>query len=129
MSPATVIYNLLKDSVPVGALIGDRIYATTIPANIDFPAVVYHETIEEKEQSKDGPIQTGNHFCDVDIYSKNYSNAKSIAAAIDTELDWYTGTKNSVTVERIWKTEQQDMPYEVEKELFHITQTFGIRVA
>lgn len=129
MNPATVIYNILKDSAGVGAVIGDKIFPSLIPADVNYPAVVYHEMIEEKDQTKDGPFSTGNHQFDIDIYSKNYSNAKVIAAEIDNELDWYSGTKNGVTVERIWKTDQQDMPYNSEKELFHITQTYGIRVA
>lgn len=129
MNPGSAIYNLLKDSAGVGALIGNKIYPGIILPDIDFPAVSYSELEQQYDESKDGPIPTGNHNFDVDIYAKDYPNAQAIASAIKDTLDWYTGTVNTIQIERIRLLDQQDMPYIEEKELFQITQTFAIRVA
>lgn len=128
-NPGSVIYNLLKDSAPVGALIGNKIYPGIIPADVTYPAAAYSELQQQYDESKDGPIPTGNHSFDVDIYAKNYTSAQSVANAIKAALDWYSGTVNSIEVERVRMLDQQDMPYVEEKELFHIIQTFAIRVA
>lgn len=128
MNPGTAIYNLLKDDASVGALIGDRIYPGIIPDGVTYPAVTYSELSQVFDETKDGPLPTGQHGFDVDIYAYEYAGAQSIASAIKSALDWYTGTVNTVVIERIRLIDQTDLPYEDEKELFHIAQEYSIRV-
>lgn len=129
MTPATIIYTLLKDSSTVGALIDNRIYPSVIPADTPYPSVTYSELTQQFDDTKDGPIPTGVHDFDVDIYAKNYASIQAISTAIKSVLSWYTGTVNTVNVERIMFIDQSDLPYEEEKELFHAVQQYSIRIA
>lgn len=129
MNPGTAIYRLLRDDATVGAIIGDKIYPGIIPESIAYPAVRYSELSQVFDETKDGPIATGEHSFEVHIYSLEYSQAQRIATAIKSALDWYTGTVNSIVIERIRFTDQSDDPFQDEKELFQITQEYSIRVA
>jgi len=128
MNAGTAINTLLKADVGVDSLVGDRIYPAIIPAKVVYPAVVYSELSQVYEYSKDGREDSGNHSFDVDTYAKTYKSAHEIATAVFEALDWYTGTINTVAINRIWKAEQSDVIYEDEKELFHISQTFNIKL-
>lgn len=128
MNPGTTIYNLLKDSVAVGAYVGDKIYASIIPEGVAYPAVAYSELSQRFEETKDGPLNTGEHEFQVDVYSYEYRQCQNIASAIKTELDWYTGTVNTIEIGRIRFLDQSDDPFTDEKEVFKITQNYSIRV-
>lgn len=127
-NPGTAIYNLLKDDAGVGAIIGDKIYPGIIPDNVAYPAVRYTELTQRFDETKDGPIATGEHSFEVHIYSYEYAQAHRLATAIKTALDWYNGTVNNVAIERIRLVDQSDDPFQDEKELFQITQEYNIRV-
>lgn len=127
-NPGTAIYNLLKDDSAVGAIIGDKIYPGIIPENTAYPAVRYTELVQTYDQSKDGPIETGNHIFEVHIFSYEYAQVHRIATAIKSALNWYSGTVNGVVIERIWRDEQSDEAYQDEKGIFQITQEYNIRV-
>jgi hypothetical protein len=129
MNPGTAIYNLLKDSATVGQLIGNKIYPGIIPDNIAYPAVTFSELSRRTIDTKDGRIPTGDHSFDVDVFSCEYRQAQNIADACAAVLDNYAGTVGTVEIKRIRLEDQQDLPYEDEKDIFHITQEYRIRVA
>lgn len=128
MNPGTAIRNLLVNDADVGAIIGDRIHPGIAPENVPYPLAIYSELTQSFDESKDGPIPTGNHSFEVHIYSYEYPQCQRIATAIKAALDWYTGTVNTVAINRIRFVDQSDDPFQSEKELFHITQEYQIRV-
>ena len=48
------IYNILSDSAPVGALIGNRIYPNVATRRAAFPFAVYQVTGDDPTDTKDG---------------------------------------------------------------------------
>lgn len=128
MNPGTAIYNLLKDSATVGAIIGNKIYPVIIPERVAYPAVTYSEFSQQFDETKDGPIPNGDHSFEIDIYCEENGQGKRLADAIKGVLSWYSGTVNGVSIERIRFLDQSDDLYGDDKEIFHITQEYSIRV-
>lgn len=128
MNPGTAIYNLLKDDVAVGQLIGNKIYPTIAPDKVAYPFVTYGELSRRTIDTKDGKIPTDDHNFDIDIFSYEYAKSQSISEAVKAVLDQYSGVVNTVSIKRIRLIDQVDRTFEDKKNIFHITQEYRIRV-
>lgn len=126
--PGKAIFELLSNDTTVTGLVGTKIYPNIIAQQTTYPAVAYSQVSEEFDSSKDGPIPTGRFTYQFDIYADTYPTAQSIANAIKSTLDWYTGTAAGQTISRIKKGDESDDIWEEDKEYFHVVQNYSITI-
>ena len=128
MNAGTAINTLLKAATAVTDLVSTRIFPGIIPAETSFPAITYSQLTELRLRSKDVQIPTGKHTFDINIYARNFPAVQPIAEAVDNTLENYSGTVNTVIINRIWKADESHIDYEDKKDLFHIRQTYEINL-
>lgn len=121
------VYSILANDANVRTEVGARIYPTFIPENITFPAVVYRITDKQPQDTKDGVIGSIDTLT-LDIYHDRASETIDIADVLRTALDRYRGTVQSVVIDRIVYEGESDEILIPELALFHLTQTYRIRV-
>lgn len=123
-----VIYDLLSSDGTVSGLVSTRIYPDTVPQNAEFPFVSYAVISTQPTDTKEGASKLDVVSVQVDIYSRSYSTTQTIAAAARSALDRYSGTNNSVKVDKIIFADQGSGAYEPEVGVYWITQDYTIRI-
>jgi len=94
----------------------ERVYPLTMPQNVEFPVMTYQVIYDGTEQSVKGDVCGRDTRFQVDIYSKSYSEAKSIKEqAVSNIVDLKGGEISS-----------QDL-YDQEMQLFRQLIDFKIK--
>lgn len=123
-----VIYDLLSNDATVSALVSTRIYPDTVPQNAEFPYISYTVISTLPTDAKDGASRLDVVSVQVDIYSRNYSTTQDMAAGVRSALDRYSGTNNSVQVDKIIFSNEAAGQYEQQIGVFWISQDYTARV-
>lgn len=123
-----VIYDLLSNDGTVSGLVSTRIFPDTVPQNTSFPYISYTVISTLPTDAKDGASRLDVVNVQVDIYSRDYSTTQDIAAGVRAALDRYSGTNNSVNVDKIWFTNEAAGNYEQELGVFWVSQDYAARV-
>lgn len=123
-----VIYDLLSNDATVSAAVSTRIFPDTVPQNTEFPYVSYTVISTLPTNDKDGASQLDVVSVQVDIYSRNYSTTQDIAAACRSALDRYSGTNNSVVVDKMVFANEAAGQYEQNIGVFWVSQDYTARV-
>jgi hypothetical protein len=123
-----VIYNLLSNNSGVYNLAHYRIYPITAPQNTTFPFVVYTITNTEPSLTKDGVSPLDVISFQIDCYSTQYDENTSLANAVRSALDYYTGTVEGQQIQRIRFVGEGDGDYNAELEIFWKSLDFSIRL-
>lgn len=100
----------------------NSIYFNRAPQDVNQPYIVISKISGLRVHSHDGSSELANPQFQLSIFANNYGTAKSIAAAIQTALQGYTGTMGGdggVAVgHAIYQNEYET--YERETELNHV---------
>lgn len=122
------IYSILSNDAGVTALVGTKIYPDIIPLGTAYPATVYSVVSTTPTNVKDGASTLDATVVQVDIYSDDYSEAQSIASAIRTALDTYSGTVATVKVDSCRFAGESTGRFGEETLIFWISQDYNFRI-
>ena len=133
MNVGQIIYGVLSAASGVTALVSTRIYPDMAPQNDTFPYIVFQKLQTKPTDTKEGVSKLDKILVQVDCYSNNYDNAHSLAAAVRTALDRYTGTINGHVVDRIIFSNDssgspQDVPTSTGSMIYWASQDYEIRL-
>jgi|OM-RGC.v1.023801518 Protein of unknown function (DUF3168). len=148
-----VIYDILSNAASVSTLVDNRIfpirihqtalsqsYTTDEDGDIltdedgnqifnvtggHLPAISYNKISEIKAYSKQGVPNLIKHNIQVDCYSSTYEQCQTLAAAITTTFDRYTGTVEGYTINDI-RVEEIGAEYDSETKVWSISNEITI---
>lgn len=84
----------LKGNVTLNTLIGGRIYPLVAPQNVTIPFTTYQVVNGRSYQCMGGDIYQENNRFQIDVYSKTYSEVKTIANTIKSILVGFMASNN-----------------------------------
>lgn len=102
------IVSLLTANTAVTNIVSDRIYPLVIPDLGTKPAVVYTRISESKPKLYDGVSSLRKVKLQLDCWSTTFAEARALASAVESVLDEYSGTVNTMKFLSITKENQID---------------------
>lgn len=97
MSIGKVINSILKSSVELKALVGEKIYPYAIEEDDTLPGVLYKINSIKPEYDKSGLVQDKNEV-EILAYAKTYSSLLDVSSEIRKALELIKGEIVNITV-------------------------------
>ena len=97
--PATLeekIFSLLTTSTTITGTIGDRLFPVRAPQAVKMPYGVYQRISGGQQNGLSGYLTLENPRIQIDVYSTSYSQVKTLAGNIHTQMETSTGFKNTL---------------------------------
>lgn len=120
-----VIYSILSADSNITDVVSTRIYPVIAPEQAANPCIVY-SLRTEPEDNKDG-AGIYHYFLVLDLFG-GYNELRTLANTVKTAIDRYSGTVNSVVVDKIILRSVVDNGYNESIETHHVAMIFRIRV-
>jgi hypothetical protein len=103
------------------------------PQNAAFPYIVFQKLSTRPTDTKEGASPLDKILVQIDCYSGNYDTSHTIASAIRTALDRYSGTINGHVVDKIIFSNDssgspQDVPTTSGSMIYWASQDYEIRL-
>lgn len=95
-----------------GAIVSTRIYPDKLPQNVTYPALRYQRISTARAQyrvldrSSQNKATRQEPRMQVDCYAVTRSAANALAVAVRSDLDGYSGTSASLTIDRSYVEEE-----------------------
>lgn len=118
MIEAALCSILLNDTVLYG-LVGTRVFPVELPLDCALPALAYSEISNPHRRI------TGNPRFQIDIFSEDYTESKTVKGALEAALDGYSGVTGGHNIEIIVPLDSSDF-YDSETGIYHISYDFKI---
>ena len=117
-----VIHDLLDQ------LVSDKVYPIVAPQGAALPFITY-QVIDKSDpwDTKGADSDADLARVQINIFTTTYSAANTLAASVRAILDFYTGTNNSVVVDRIRFAAEYDLGEDLEN-YYRISQDYMIRI-
>jgi len=117
-----VIHDLLDQ------LVSDKVYPIVAPQGAALPFITY-QVIDKSDpwDTKGADSDADLARVQINIFTTTYSAANTLAASVRGILDFYTGTNNSVVVDRIRFASEYDLGEGLEN-YYRISQDYMIRI-
>jgi len=117
-----VIHDLLDQ------LVSDKVYPIVAPQGAALPFITY-QVIDKSDpwDTKGADSDADLARVQINIFTTTYSAANTLAASVRAILDFYTGTNNSVVVDRIRFASEYDLGEGLEN-YYRISQDYMIRI-
>lgn len=128
MNIAPAVYNLLSNDATVSGLVGSKIYPDQIPQQVAYPAIVHYKTDVNKVAVKTAPTINYRITLQIDIYCDTYGAGETIADAVKAVLDEYSGTVESINIQKAVLNNQADENFIEEQKTYVTTQNYLFRV-
>ena len=133
MNVGQIIYGILSATSGVTSLVSTRIYPDMAPQNAAFPYIVFQKLSTQPTDTKEGVSPLDKILVQIDCYSGSYDTSHTIAAAIRTALDRYSGTINGHVVDKIIFSNDssgspQDVPTTAGSMIYWASQDYEIRL-
>lgn len=109
---------LLNDTVLYG-LVGTRVFPVERQLDCALPALAYSEISNPYRRI------TGNPRFQIDIFSEDYTESKTVKGALEAALDGYSGVTEGHNIEIIVPLDSSDF-YDSETGIYHISYDFKI---
>ena len=111
------IFNLLTTSTTITATMANRIFPNRAPQTVANPYAVYQRISGGQQSGLSGYLTLENPRIQIDVYSTSYSQVKTLADAIQTQMNTSTSFKNTLI-------NDTDL-YEDELNLHRVTMDFS----
>ena len=108
MTIQTELTTRLEADSTLSALIDSRIYPAKIPVDATFPLIMYQTDGIDRTYAFSGALDAKEADIRYDCIGDKYSTARSVAAAVISSLDGYTGTLGSLLVHAIFVDDERD---------------------
>jgi len=117
-----VIHDLLDQ------LVSDKVYPIVAPQGAALPFITY-QVIDKSDpwDTKGADSDADLARVQINIFTTTYAAANTLAASVRAILDFYTGTNNSVVVDRIRFAAEYDLGEDLEN-YYRISQDYMIRI-
>lgn len=76
----------------LSSLASGRIYALVAPQDVEAPFIIFQRTSGDRWHSLDNPAGIAQAEIQIDVYSDEYYEMKSLAADVENTIDGYRGT-------------------------------------
>jgi hypothetical protein len=104
---------------PLVALIGDRLYPSTLPQEVAWPAVTYQFISDLRGYTHtSGDDHLPTERVQIDCWSPDYLTTVQVSAAVKAALSGFTGTMGDVSVPFAWLDNTTEL-YEPDTQLHH----------
>ena len=116
------LMTFLLSKTTITAYVGQRIHFVQAPQAVARPYIVVSKVDAPREHSHDGSSQLAHPRFQLSIFAPTYGEAKNIAAAVQAQLQGYTGTmggEGGVAVQNTIYEDENDF-YEEDSGLFHV---------
>ena len=116
----TAIRSILINDATVKA-ITTRCYPVALPQSPTYPLILYTKITGMRDHHLQGPSGHAHPRLQIESWSKSYSEAKTLAAAIRKALDGYSGTASGTVIRSCLIESERDI-FESEIEVYRIVQ-------
>ena len=99
------IFYILKNDAAISALVGDRVYALTLPQNEVFPAIQYQIISDTGDYVMDGEDGVNNTRMQIGAWADSYAAAKDLSEKIRAALSGYIGAAG-VDIQAIFRVNE-----------------------
>jgi len=127
METGKAIYKLLKDSVAVGAICGDRIYPELAQQDAVTPFIVYTVTDTTPSGTKNATSKLDTARVELYCIADDYETGMSLGIEVRSALDRQSGTINGVEVQSI-DFDTSDIQFEPDQRFYILEQTYDVRI-
>ena len=127
METGKAIYKLLKDSVSVGAICGDRIYPELAQQDAVTPFIVYTVTDTTPSGTKNATSKLDTARVELYCIADDYETGMSLGIEVRSALDRQSGTINGVEVQSI-DFDTSDIQFEPDQRFYILEQTYDVRI-
>jgi len=118
MIEAAVRTILLADPTVYG-LVGTRIQPAPLPLQFTYPAISFLKVSNAYSRI------AGHPRIQIDCWSRDWTECQTLAKAVETALDGYSGIVNTVNIEIIVPLNSQDF-YDNETKLYNVPYDFKV---
>jgi hypothetical protein len=122
----TAIAARLKGYAGLTALISTRLYAPPIPQNPTYPLVTYQEIDTIPIHVMGGTAGIRHARYQVDSWAATMAAAKAVAAQVESALDNYAGTSDTIVIKNCFYEMGHASPYDDSEGVFRYIQDFII---
>lgn len=90
------IFTLLTATTTITDIMGNKLYPVRAPQAVKMPYGVYQRISGGQQNGLSGYLTLENPRMQIDIYSTSYSQVKTLAENIHTQMETSTGFKNTL---------------------------------
>lgn len=119
MTVEEAVRTILLADPTVSGIVGTRIFPIQLPLICEFPAISY------LKPSNPFSRISGRPRVQIDCWTEDYLECLTLAKAVETALDGYSGTVAGVNIRGIFPQNAPDQPID-DAGLFHIPYDFFI---
>jgi hypothetical protein len=105
----SAIYSILANDAGVAALVSTRIYPTFVPQGASMPAITYQRIVAVRDHVLDGTTEMVAATYQINCWAETYAETRALSDAVRAALDDYEGTVNSVVIQNIHLTDEDDL--------------------
>jgi hypothetical protein len=118
----------LTGNAGVAAIVAQRVYPMIAPSTAAKPFIVYTVINKQPLVALSGPVATTQASFEVDCVAATYLGSKSLAAAVRSALDsWTGGTSPTVTNCVVDKdVDTLEFPQSGEELTYHVVQDYSV---
>jgi len=130
------IYKILSGNNALTLLVGTNIFPTFAPEDTALPFIVYRITNKQPQASKDA-VHGSEDTLLVQIYHDRATETAEIGNAVrtalentdgDYEIQNLDGSTETVKIKDITFEDEADEPFVPDLQIFHLAQTYRVRV-
>lgn len=90
------IYTRLKNDTAIAALVGARIYPSSLPDGVTYPALSFFMVSDLRDHTLSGPINLSRPRIQIDIWSSKKTEMQKLSKLIRVALDGFSGPVGGV---------------------------------
>ncbi len=121
------IYSLLTADATVSGIVGTKVYPYLAVEDIAYPYIVYTEEALEPTDTKDGVSELDTVTVQIELYSETLTELNTLADAVRTELDRYSGSNSGLTIQSV-HFQAQDSGYSDVDRVYLMIQQYSFRL-
>lgn len=113
-----VIYGILNS-------VEADVYPSIAPQGTAFPYITYQVISQTPNHTKGADSDLDVYRVQINVFSNSYAEAITLKESVRTNLDYYTGTIESIQVDRVRFDNEQEF-YSEELRVYHIATDYLI---
>jgi len=125
MGVAVFIFNRLTEDATVSGLVGTKVYPDKAPQDQVAPYVIYQTLFVDPKDTKDGASELDFENVQIDCYSTSRDEAETLAEAVRTSIDRFSGTQTGQAITSVRFLTKQTI-HIWEMEMFLISHDYQI---
>ncbi len=109
MSAHEAIYSRLSNYSALTALVSTRIYRLVMPQGTSYPCVTFSLVTDSPHHAMGSDAGVKNPRFQVDVWATTTASLDSVATQIKAAIQDYSGTVESVVIQRIYLEDETDI--------------------